>query len=83
MNVSTRIRARMNVVLQMVTAFITAILLTQLWLFTVALESMENPAVSMSVAVAAALCSLVACVAIWMLIRFFLRTEQHETGERS
>jgi fucose 4-O-acetylase-like acetyltransferase len=83
MNVGTRVRARMNVVLQMVMAFITAILLTQLWLFTIALDAMENHAVSMSVAVVAAVCSLVACIATWMLIRFFLRTEQHETGERS
>jgi hypothetical protein len=82
MNLGSRVRDRMNVVLQMVMALVTAILLTQLWLFTIALDAMENHAVSMRVAVVAALCSLVACVAIWMLIRFFLRTEQHETGER-
>ena len=48
----------MNVVLQMVTALITAILLGQLWLFTVTLDAMENHAVSMNVAIAAAVCSL-------------------------
>jgi formate/nitrite transporter FocA (FNT family) len=72
----------MNVVLQMVMAFITAILLGQLWLFTVTLDAMENHAVSMNVAVAAVVCSLVACTAVWMLIRFFLRTEQTQTGDR-
>ena len=82
MSPQVRVRHRMNVVLQMVTAFIAAILLAQLWLFTVTLDAMENHAVSMNVAAAAALCSLVACVAIWMLIRFFLRAEQTETGER-
>ena len=76
-------RNRMNVVLQMVTALITAILLGQLWLFTVTLDAMENSAVSMSVAIAAAVCSLLACGAVWVLIRFFLSTEQSETGERS
>jgi len=59
MNPATQQRRRMNVVLQMVTALITAILLGQLWLFTVTLDAMENPAASMSVAVAAAICSIV------------------------
>jgi len=72
----------MNVVLQMVTTLIAALLLGQLWLFTIVLDAMENRAVSMSVAIAAAACSLVACAATWMLIRFFLRTEQRQTGER-
>ena len=76
-------RNRMNVVLQMVTALITAVLLCQLWLFTVTLDAMENPSASMSVATAATICSLVACAAVWVLIRFFLNTEQTETGERS
>ena len=74
-------RNRMNVVLQMVTALITAILLGQLWLFTVTLDAMESSAVSISVAIAAAVCSLLACGAVWVLIRFFLSTEQSETGE--
>jgi uncharacterized membrane protein len=73
----------MNVVLQMVMTLIAAILLGQLWLFSIALDAMESRAVSMSVAMVAATLSLVACIAIWMLIRFFLRTEQNETGERT
>jgi hypothetical protein len=72
----------MNVVLQMVTALIAAILLGQLWLFTIALDTMENTAVSMSVAATAAICSLVASIAAWVLIRFFLKAEQAETGEK-
>ena len=83
MSPATQRRNRMNVVLQMVTALITAILLGQLWLFTVTLEVMENPATSIGVAVAAVLCSLVACGGVWVLIRFFLTAEQSETGERS
>jgi cytochrome bd-type quinol oxidase subunit 2 len=74
-------RNRLNVVLQMVTALITAILLGQLWLFTVTLDAMESSAVSISVAIAAAVCSLMACGTVWMLIRFFLSTEHSETGE--
>lgn len=82
MSPQVRVRARMNVILQMVMALITAILLAQLWLFTVTLDAMENHAVSMNVAIAAVVCSLVACATVWMLIRFFLRTEQTETGDR-
>jgi hypothetical protein len=81
MSPRVQMRNRMNVVLQMVTAIIAAILLAQLWLFTVTLDAMENHAVSMNVAVAAVVCSLLACASIWMLIRFFLRTEHTETGE--
>jgi hypothetical protein len=82
MSPRVRVRDRMNVVLQMVMTLIAAILLAQLWLFTVTLDAMENHAVSMNVAIAAAVCSLVACATIWMLIRFFLRTEQTQTGDR-
>jgi hypothetical protein len=67
----------------MVTVLITAILLGQLWLFTITLDAMENHTVSNGVAVAAALCSLLACGAVWTLIRFFLRTERSEAGERA
>ena len=83
MNPGIQRRRRMNVLLQMVTALITAILLGQLWLFTVTLDAMENPAASISVAIAAAICSIVAFGSVWVLIRFFLNTEQMETGERS
>jgi len=79
----TRLRDRMKVVLQMVMALVAVILLVQLWLFTVALEAMENGSTSIGVAIATTLCSFAACLAVWMLIRFFLRTELHETGERS
>jgi Family of unknown function (DUF6755) len=82
MNPTMQRRSRMNVVLQMVSTLITAILLGQLWLFTVTLEAMESPSVSISVAIAAVVCSVIACAAIWMLIRFFVSTEQTETGER-
>jgi hypothetical protein len=82
MSPQIRVRHRMNVVLQMVMTLIAALLLAQLWLFTVTLDAMENHAVSMNVAVAAVVCSLIACSSTWLLIRFFLRTEQTETGER-
>ena len=82
MSPQVRVRHRMNVVLQMVMTLISAILLAQLWLFTVTLDAMENHAISMNVAIAAVVCSLLGCAAIWMLIRFFLRTEQMETGDR-
>ena len=81
MNSQVRVRHRMNVILQMVMALIAAILLAQLWLFTVTLDAMENDAVSMNVAVAAVVCSFAACGTIWILIKFFLQTEQTETGD--
>lgn len=83
MRSNTQRQHRMNVVLQMVMALVTAILLGQLWLFTVTLDVMENPAVSIRVAIAAAVCSLLACGSVWVLIRFFLSAEQAEKGERS
>jgi succinate dehydrogenase hydrophobic anchor subunit len=79
---SSRVRNRLNVILQMVTALIVVALLGQLWLFTVTLDAMENGAVSGRVTAAAAICSLLACGSIWTLIRYFLRTEGAETGER-
>ena len=81
MSPRVRVQHRLNVVLQMVTALITAILLGQLWLFTITLEAMDNGAVPPKVAGAAAVCSLVACGSIWVLIRFFLRMEQSQTGD--
>jgi len=80
MRSNTQRQHRMNVVLQMVMALVTAILLGQLWLFTVTLDVMENPAVSIRVAIAATVCSLLACGSVWILIRFFLNAEQSETG---
>ncbi len=73
-----RLRHRMNVILQMVTALIAAILLGQLWLFTVTIETIENGAVSTNVAIAATTCSLLASIAVWTLIRFFLKTESED-----
>jgi hypothetical protein len=81
MSPRVRVRDRLNAVLQMVTVFITAILLGQLWLFTITLEAMENGAVPSTVAGAAVACSLLACGSIWMLIRLFLRMEHSETGD--
>ena len=78
MSPRVRVRHRMNVILQMVTALIAVILLGQLWLFTVTLDAMENHAVSTTVGIAAAVCSLAACTAVWGLIRFFLRAEAEE-----
>ena len=83
MSPQTRVRDRMNVVLQMITALIGAVLMVQLWLFTVAIDAMENGSVSIAVAVATVICSFLAFAATWLLIRFFLRTEQNETGDRS
>jgi hypothetical protein len=70
----------MNVVLQMVTALIVALLLGQLWLFTAALEAIEAPGASSLTFIAAA-CSLLACAVVWTLIGFFLRTEREEIKE--
>jgi hypothetical protein len=59
----------MRVVLNMVTAFVVMILLTQLWLFNVALDAAPK------IAAAALICSLAGLAAIFVLIRFFLKTE--------
>jgi hypothetical protein len=76
-----RVRHRLNVVLQMVTVLIAAILLGQLWLFTITLDAMENGTVPSRVAGAAVACSILACGSIWILIRLFLRMEQAQTGD--
>ena len=69
MSPKVRLRQRMRVVLNMVTAFVLMILLTQLWLFTVALDAAPK------IAAAALICSLAGLAAIFVLIRFFLKTE--------
>ena len=69
MSPKVRLRQRMRVILNMVTAFVVMILLTQLWLFTVALEAAPG------IAAAALLCSLAALTAVFTLIRFFLKAE--------
>ena len=69
MSPKVRMRQRMRVVLNMVTAFVVMILLTQLWLFNVALDAAPI------IAAAALICSLAGLAAIFVLIRFFLKTE--------
>ena len=75
MNPQGRMRDRMSVILHMVMAFVICILLVQLWLFTVVLEAMENRSVSLSAATAGLVVSSLGCIAVWVLIRFFLRAE--------
>jgi heme/copper-type cytochrome/quinol oxidase subunit 4 len=69
MSPKVRLRQRMRVILNMVTAFVIMILLTQLWLFTVALDAAPK------IAGAALVCSLAGLAAVFALIRFFLRAE--------
>ena len=78
MSPKTRLRHRMQVVLHMVMAFVVAILLAQLWLFTVTLEAMESHDASSSIVAAALVCSLLGCTAVWALIRFFLGAEARQ-----
>ncbi len=66
---------RAQVVLHMVMTFVIAIVLAQLWLFTVALDAMANPQASMQVGLAAGICSLIGCAAVWMLIVMLAQTE--------
>ena len=65
----------MRVVLNMVTAFVVMILFAQLWLFTVTLDAMESGGASSQVVIAALLCSLLGCSAVWALIRVFMKLE--------
>lgn len=74
MSPKVRLRQRMRVVLHMVMAFVVMILLAQLWLFTVTIDAMETRTSSPQVAIAALVCSFVGSVAVWALLRFFLRT---------
>jgi|307.fasta_scaffold852722_1 hypothetical protein len=76
-----RLRQRMQVVLHMVMAFVVAILLAQLWLFTVTLEAMESHTASVTIVTAALACSTLGCAAIWALIRFFLRAEAQQQSQ--
>jgi len=81
MTPTIRLRQRMQVVLHMVMAFVVAILMAQLWLFTVTLEAMESHDASLSIIAAALVCSLLGCVAIWALIRYFLRAEAQQQNQ--
>jgi hypothetical protein len=62
-------RNRQKIVLQMVMTLVSMILLAQLWLFTVALDSIENTQAAVHVAIAALVCSFVGCAGVWLLIR--------------
>jgi hypothetical protein len=72
------LRQRIRVVLHMVMAFVIMILLAQLWLFTTMLDAMENKHAAPQVAIAALVCSFMGSMAVWALIRFFLRIETAE-----
>ena len=74
MSPKVRLRQRMHVVLSMVMAFVAVILLAQLWLFTVTLEAVEARGASSQVVIAALVCSLAGCTAVWALIKYLLRT---------
>ncbi len=69
MSPKVRLNQRMRVILNMVTAFVVMILLTQLWLFSVAVDAAPK------IAAAALLCSLAGLAAVFALIRFFLKAE--------
>jgi len=73
MNRKTLLQGRAGVVLHVVSAFILMILVAQLCLFTVSLDAMEVRSVSTQAVIVASLFSLLACGAIWALIRLFLR----------
>ena len=75
MNRKIPLQGRASVVLHTVSAFILVILVVQLWLFTVSLDAMEVRSASTQAVIAAVLFSLLACGAIWALIRLFLRAE--------
>ena len=78
MSPKVRLRQRLRVLMQMVTAFVVMILLAQLWLFTVTLDAMENHTASSLVAVTAMICSFVCCAAACGLIRLFLQAESRQ-----
>ena len=75
MNRKIPLQRRAGVVLHMVSAFILMILVGQLWLFTVTLDAIEVQSASTPAVIVAPLLSLLACGAIWVLIRLFLRAE--------
>lgn len=63
----------------MVMTLVIMILFAQLWLFTVALDSMESREAALHVAITALVCSFIGCAGVWLLIRFFLRTEDERS----
>jgi len=78
MSPKVRLRQRVRVVLHMVMAFVIMILLTQLWLFTVTLDAMENRQASTTATIAALVFSFIGCGAAWAMIRLFLRAEENQ-----
>ena len=74
-----RLRQRISTTLHMVLAFVIIILLGQLWLFTLTLEAVQTKDASPRIWAAALTCSVVGCAAVWVLIRYFLRTEKDRT----
>ena len=71
----TRLRQRLSIVLNMALALIVAILLGQLWLFTIVIDAMQAEHASFATATAAVAVSFVGAAAVWALIRFFLKAE--------
>jgi fucose 4-O-acetylase-like acetyltransferase len=78
MSPNVRLRQRMRVLLNMVTALVVVILLAQLWLFTVTIDAMETRKVSAQIVIVGLTCSLLGCGAVWALIRFFARIERDQ-----
>ena len=78
MSPKVRLRQRVRVVLQMVMGFVIMILFAQLWLFSIALDAMENRHTPMTVLIVALICSLVGCGVIWAMLRLFLRAEENQ-----
>lgn len=76
MSPDSRLRHRVSTVLNMVMAFVVMILLAQLWLFTVVLESAEITG-KFSVGIPAVICSVSGCSAVWILIRYFTKVEKN------
>lgn len=83
MSPKVRLRHRMKVVLNMVMAFVVAILMAQLWLFTATLDAMESHEASLSIVGVTLVCSFLGSVAIWALIRFFLRSEAQQQSHNA
>jgi hypothetical protein len=63
----------------MVMTLVIMILFAQLWLFSIALDSMETRDVAPHIVITALICSFMGCAGIWLLIRRFLGTEDHRS----
>ena len=69
MSPRVRERHRMSVLLHLVLGLVIAILLAQLWLFTVTIEATDGSEASVTTVIAALICSLAGSATIWLLIR--------------